>query len=299
MVTCTSFDSSANNGGAFKAAVLSQSIAPMLEARNYEKYGDYEAALNIYRDLVDSSEDFYKKRKALKRIVHINGIQGDSYDEVESLMQAELAGADGWYRAYLDCALCDIMVKEGKFGEAIRELESRSKQYRDSSVEVMMLTEMANISGARLDDKATAKAYADRAAAINPGDSILRIAYSAADMSYDPAKYTNRFKGVAENFDTLPDPETSQAKAATPSIAISPNPANPATTLHYTLTQPGNVKINIYSVSGQKVATLVDDFMTGGKHAVVFDGSDLASGVYFYQFQTEGFATGGKMLLVK
>jgi len=103
------------------------------------------------------------------------------------------------------------------------------------------------------------------------------------------AQSANKMVSLAKNVNTT----------VTPSIAITPNPANPSTTLNYTLVNSGNVKINIYSVSGQKVATLVDGFMTTGKHAVVFDGSDMASGVYFYQFQTEGFATSGKMLLVK
>jgi hypothetical protein len=54
-----------------------------------------------------------------------------------------------------------------------------------------------------------------------------------------------------------------------------------------------------YSVNGQKVATLVDRNMPAGRHSVVFDGSSLATGVYFYRLETPGFAKSGKMLLVK
>ncbi len=82
-------------------------------------------------------------------------------------------------------------------------------------------------------------------------------------------------------------------------IGNSPNPANLATTINYSITEPGNVKINIYSVSGQKVETLVDDYIPAGKHAVKFDGSSLASGVYFYMLESKGFSKSGKMLLVK
>ena len=55
----------------------------------------------------------------------------------------------------------------------------------------------------------------------------------------------------------------------------------------------------VYSVTGQKVSTLVDRTMSAGRHIVVFDGSSLASGVYFYRLETPGFAKTGKMLMVK
>jgi len=56
---------------------------------------------------------------------------------------------------------------------------------------------------------------------------------------------------------------------------------------------------NPFNPSGQKVTTLVDRNMPAGRHSVVFDGSSLASGVYFYRLETPGFAKTGKMLLVK
>ena len=56
----------------------------------------------------------------------------------------------------------------------------------------------------------------------------------------------------------------------------------------------------VYDVTGRKVATLIDNTpMDAGQHEVVFDGIDLASGVYFYRLESPGFAKTGKMLLVK
>jgi len=59
------------------------------------------------------------------------------------------------------------------------------------------------------------------------------------------------------------------------------------------------VKLVVYSVAGQKVATLLDDYVSPGKHSVVFDGFSLASGVYFYRFESEGFRKSGKIMVVK
>ena len=43
----------------------------------------------------------------------------------------------------------------------------------------------------------------------------------------------------------------------------------------------------------------MDGVMPAGRHSVVFDGSDLTSGVYFYRLESPGFAKSGKMLMVK
>ncbi len=83
------------------------------------------------------------------------------------------------------------------------------------------------------------------------------------------------------------------------SITITPNPANPSTTINYSIVRPGDVDLSVYNMSGQKIATLVDDYMSAGTHSAVFNGANLASGVYFYRLKGEGFTKSGKMLLVK
>jgi hypothetical protein len=78
-----------------------------------------------------------------------------------------------------------------------------------------------------------------------------------------------------------------------------PNPFNNTTTISYTMANPGKVNLSVYSITGQKVATLVDSPMAAGTHSVAFDGSGLASGIYLYRFESPGFAKTGKMLMVK
>ena len=65
------------------------------------------------------------------------------------------------------------------------------------------------------------------------------------------------------------------------------------------LKTPGQVRLSVYSITGQKIATLVDEMMDAGTHSARFDGSSLASGIYFYRFESPGFKYNGKMLLVK
>jgi len=59
------------------------------------------------------------------------------------------------------------------------------------------------------------------------------------------------------------------------------------------------VKLDVYSITGQKVATLVDGIMDAGEHSARFDGSNFASGMYFYRFTSKGFEKTGRMILVK
>ena len=82
-------------------------------------------------------------------------------------------------------------------------------------------------------------------------------------------------------------------------IGNFPNPFNPSTTIAYTIPDAGHVTLDVYSLTGQKVATLVDSFMGSGKHTVVFDGSGYGAGMYFYRLTAGGMAQTGKMLLMK
>jgi hypothetical protein len=78
-----------------------------------------------------------------------------------------------------------------------------------------------------------------------------------------------------------------------------PNPFNPSTNIRYRLPGPGRVRLTVYALNGALVAALVDGVQGAGDHEVRFDGSGLASGVYFYTLQQGSSAASKKMLLVR
>ncbi|MFH1862863.1 MAG: agmatine deiminase family protein [bacterium] len=78
-----------------------------------------------------------------------------------------------------------------------------------------------------------------------------------------------------------------------------PNPFNPLTMLGFTLPQAAQVNLSVYDVTGKRVAELVNGWRQVGSHEVTFDASGLASGMYLYRLETEGFSATGKLLLVK
>lgn len=78
-----------------------------------------------------------------------------------------------------------------------------------------------------------------------------------------------------------------------------PNPFNPATNIKFTLPETIDVRLEVYNIAGQRVATLVNTQMNAGEHVVSFDGRALASGVYIYRIIAGDFVQSNKMTLIK
>jgi predicted GH43/DUF377 family glycosyl hydrolase len=97
--------------------------------------------------------------------------------------------------------------------------------------------------------------------------------------------------GVKEPVATLP--------AAFQLAQNLPNPFNPSTQIRFDLPAAGQVQLAVYNLRGELVRTLVSGELPAGTHAFTFDGSGLASGVYLYRLQAEGYTAVRKMLLAK
>jgi hypothetical protein len=78
-----------------------------------------------------------------------------------------------------------------------------------------------------------------------------------------------------------------------------PNPFNPVTTIKFGLPEDAQVELVVYNILGQKVATLVNEFKRAGHYVVQFDGSNFASGTYFYVLKAGNRILKNKMMLVK
>jgi hypothetical protein len=78
-----------------------------------------------------------------------------------------------------------------------------------------------------------------------------------------------------------------------------PNPFNPTTTINYSLSKSGNVKITVYNAIGSKVTTIVNEYKPAGNYSVQFNGSNLASGIYLYRLESGNFSDTKKLILLK
>ncbi len=78
-----------------------------------------------------------------------------------------------------------------------------------------------------------------------------------------------------------------------------PNPFNPTTTIAFSLQKSTEITLEVFSITGQKVATLVNGSKNAGEHKITFDASNLGSGVYFYKLSAGSFSETKKMVLMK
>ena len=78
-----------------------------------------------------------------------------------------------------------------------------------------------------------------------------------------------------------------------------PNPFNPETQIQYSVPVNGPVSLKVYNALGQEVATLFNGEQNAGTYGVTFNGSHLASGVYFYRLESKGISLTKKLVLMK
>ena len=78
-----------------------------------------------------------------------------------------------------------------------------------------------------------------------------------------------------------------------------PNPFNPRTVIDYSLPIRSDVKLIIYNLRGQEVTFLINGNMPAGNHQVIWDASNVSSGIYFYRLQAGDFVQTRKMVLLK
>ena len=78
-----------------------------------------------------------------------------------------------------------------------------------------------------------------------------------------------------------------------------PNPFNPQTSIKFTLPKRENVTLKVYNVLGAEIKTLAEGIHNAGEYNLIFDGSDLSSGIYLYRLTAGGFTKTRKMMLVK
>ncbi|GEM_PF-1826537 len=78
-----------------------------------------------------------------------------------------------------------------------------------------------------------------------------------------------------------------------------PNPFNPVTKINYAIKERGLATLKVYDVLGKEVQTLINSQHDAGWYAIDFNGTNLSSGIYFYQLRSGNFVETKKLLLMK
>ena len=78
-----------------------------------------------------------------------------------------------------------------------------------------------------------------------------------------------------------------------------PNPFNASTLIAFNLPKAGSVKLKVFDLLGREVRTLVEEMRIAGHHTILFDGSNLPSGIYLYRLEMGSVHETKKMVLLK
>jgi Secretion system C-terminal sorting domain/Domain of unknown function (DUF362) len=119
---------------------------------------------------------------------------------------------------------------------------------------------------------------------------------------------------IGNGIELIKLPQSTNAVDRTPAIVSSfqldqnyPNPFNPVSEIGFRLPASGQagiakgsyVTLRVFDVLGHEVATLLNERKTAGTYTVQFNGTGLASGVYFYRLTADNFVQTRKMILAK
>lgn len=104
---------------------------------------------------------------------------------------------------------------------------------------------------------------------------------------------------VVEPIARKEDGEDEESKPERLSLSNYPNPFNPVTLISYTLPDDSQIKLEVFDITGRRVAVLVDRNMPAGIHQAAFDAAGLSSGVYLYRLQAGSRVVTETMLLLQ
>jgi hypothetical protein len=128
---------------------------------------------------------------------------------------------------------------------------------------------------------------------VDIGDTLFKMWYGGSDSFLFQTGYatSNLPVGVEKDTNLFP----------TQFILYQnyPNPFNPNTTIKWQMPEASFATLKIYDVLGNEVATLVKEEKPAGEYEVEFNGSDLTSGIYYYQLKAGDLTKTKKMILLR
>ena len=229
---------------------------------------------------------------------HMNGNYQFTEEEISNTNQEDL------YRSSLNRVVSyKVRVPNGVYSATIKLSENHYAEAGERSFDIFAEDSMW-ISA--LDVYALAgqfTAFDTILSGIRVDDGILDFYFSAVDYG-EGYEYSGPFLNamVIEqdslfSLGMLPDilPREDQIHL----FQNHPNPFNPSTTFCYSISNPGESELTLYTVTGQQVSQIIKGYSTVGNHQVVWSASDLSSGLYIAKLVHNTDIKTMKILLVK
>lgn len=271
----------------------------------HEQNGEYEEAKDIYYDLVENEG----MSNALKRWIICNQRIGTS--NMDIIMQLEIWETNDAVENSAFWAKIVIQNESGEFETSIEQLEDFidiSESENDSLLGVLQeLITYYQMALAEDDGNGVLSAPSDRVddrhqpfGLQQVGRYTYPVPANEADFEQKESELMLAIQGYGSRAGRKQDGLPREFEMA----AAYPNPFNPTVSIPVALPKTTEVRLSVFNVLGQRVATLVDERMNAGRHSVMWNGQSdaslpVSSGVYFVTMEAGGFVKTQKLVLMK
>jgi len=130
----------------------------------------------------------------------------------------------------------------------------------------------------------------------------IPIASLSAEIDPDTGEFD--LESAEASLNVFTTPTSSEPAVADLPVEVTlhqnyPNPFNPSTQITFEIPEASHVRLEVFDMSGRRVALLVDEGRPAGGHTVNFDASGLSSGIYMSRLQSGAHTVTRRMTLVK
>lgn len=264
---------------------ISDDIKLFTEAKSFEYSGDYFNAVLKYKEVINNYRDSNTASGSLKRLIHCYEKMNASPQVFSDLRTyyrdlIQVNSSDTGFVNIAEELATKCLVMMGSPGDAIMEYENTAANSTDT---LKILCAELNIIETYM---------------IMQQGSNARFTGNMQELK--PVSVIDGIRMINEKLHRLNEIKNNNQIPNKYSLSQNyPNPFNPVTTISYALPRKSNVNIKVFDLLGRLVKTLVNEYKDAGVYSVSFDGSSLASGVYFYRIEAGDFTDSKKMILVK
>lgn len=141
-------------------------------------------------------------------------------------------------------------------------------------------------------------------AGLDPVTNYMDYSDDACMNNFTPGQHARMRWALSSYRRSLPLPMLSDPGSRLQSPVVrfldtSPNPFNPTARVSFQLEREAQVSLNVYDVSGRQMARLIEGTLPAGKHESIFEGRQLASGVYMVVLTAGDTRLSQRMVLLK
>jgi parallel beta-helix repeat protein len=255
--------------------------------------GDYEYAINKYQQSFKEITEESKKKYILRRIAECYYQSGKNgfVDFLNTEIRPDLSEKDGLYASTMELENMFLM-RDKKYDRVIDNLLILKNNFSDNETIIKSaLYNLVCLNYDRLKYNGKWQGYMDELKQRFPEDALT---FNAGLLTGEGGSLLSANSRIAEDM-------SGSEKVPEQYLLFNnfPNPFNPTTRIQFDLPEDNYVNLTVFNIKGQEIKKLVIGFKQAGSYQIEFDGSDLASGVYFYRLQAGDFVQTRRMLLIK